>query len=229
MVFKDISFAAQQLHRLASGGIQINTTFGADVPGMASAKRLATQLASGSVPENLGQHAASVIANVGALSRFGAEYLWFGNEPIDHLDITLHLDPTPNPDSRVTLGDSVDALGLRKVNLDWRFNDIDRHTFKWMVDAIAGVASDLGRIKLDIDWSEFDDVVFWHFHNLCTTRMAENAREGVVDASCKVHGIDNLFVAGSSVFSTSGAGSPTLTIITLAIRLADHLKATLRS
>jgi len=58
-----------------------------------------------------------------------------------------------------------------------------------------------------------------------TTRMSTDPKMGVVDANCKVHGISNLFVAGSSVFPTGGIANPTLTIIALAIRLADHLKS----
>jgi choline dehydrogenase-like flavoprotein len=64
-------------------------------------------------------------------------------------------------------------------------------------------------------------------HHLGTTRMHASPRCGVVDAECKVHGLGNLFVAGSSVFPTGGYANPTLTIVALAIRLADHLRARL--
>jgi len=57
-----------------------------------------------------------------------------------------------------------------------------------------------------------------------TTRMADAPEHGVVDANCRVHGVDNLFIAGSSVFTTGGASNPTLTIVALALRLADHLR-----
>ena len=57
-----------------------------------------------------------------------------------------------------------------------------------------------------------------------TTRMHADPRRGVVDADCRVHGIANLYVAGSSVFPTSGAANPTLTIVALALRLAGHLR-----
>jgi choline dehydrogenase-like flavoprotein len=57
-----------------------------------------------------------------------------------------------------------------------------------------------------------------------TTRMSNDPRQGVVDANCQVHGISNLYVAGSSVFPTAGAGTPTFTLVALALRLADHLK-----
>ena len=56
-----------------------------------------------------------------------------------------------------------------------------------------------------------------------TTRMASNEREGVVDGDGKVFGVDNLYVAGSSIFTTSGAANPTLNIVALALRLAEHL------
>ena len=57
--------------------------------------------------------------------------------------------------------------------------------------------------------------------------MHDDPRQGVVDPNCKVHGVDNLFVAGSSVFPTGGASNPTLTLIALALRLGDHLKSLL--
>jgi choline dehydrogenase-like flavoprotein len=55
--------------------------------------------------------------------------------------------------------------------------------------------------------------------------MSEDPQHGVVDKHCRVHGMPNLFIAGSAVFPTGGHANPTLTIVALAIRLADHLKA----
>jgi len=60
-------------------------------------------------------------------------------------------------------------------------------------------------------------------HNIGGTRMHEDPSRGVVDANCKVHGIDNLFVASSSVFPTGSHANPTLTIVALSVRLGDHL------
>jgi choline dehydrogenase-like flavoprotein len=60
-----------------------------------------------------------------------------------------------------------------------------------------------------------------------TTRMNGDPKLGVVDTDCKVHGVDNLFVAGSSVFPTSGAANPTYTILALALRLSEHLRGKL--
>ena len=64
-------------------------------------------------------------------------------------------------------------------------------------------------------------------HHMGTTRMHRDPRHGVVDADCRVHGLANLFVAGSSVFPTGGYVNPTLTLVALALRLADHLKVVL--
>ena len=54
--------------------------------------------------------------------------------------------------------------------------------------------------------------------------MSDSPKQGVVDRNCKVHEVDGLYIAGSSVFPTAGHANPTLMIVSLAIRLADWLK-----
>ena len=87
--------------------------------------------------------------------------------------------------------------------------------------SLAG--SDWGRVRID-----FDDALSLPFkpddHHMGTTRMHNDPKLGVVDENCKVHGTDNLFIAGSSVFPSSGFANPTLTLVSLALRLADHIK-----
>ena len=63
---------------------------------------------------------------------------------------------------------------------------------------------------------------------MCTTRMSPDPRTGVVDRDCRVHGIANLYLAGSSVFATPGWANPTYTIVQMALRLGDHLAGELR-
>ena len=65
-------------------------------------------------------------------------------------------------------------------------------------------------------------------HHIGTTRMASSPSQGVVDENCKVHGLNNLYIASSSVFPTSSYANPTLTIVAMAIRLADYLKVVSR-
>lgn len=150
------------------------------------------------------------------------------------LRMVLRPEQAPNPDSRVMLSDERDELGLRRVKLDWRLSDLEKHTVREALQVIAkefGQAG-LGRIRM-YDWIATDED-FWSrdrfgvgAHHMGTTRMSDDPRQGVVDKDCTVHGIDNLHIAGSSVFPTSGVSNPTLTIIALALRLADHLEGQL--
>jgi choline dehydrogenase-like flavoprotein len=80
---------------------------------------------------------------------------------------------------------------------------------------------------VDPDSSELPRDVAGGWHHMGTTRMSDDPKRGVVDADCRVHGLSNLFVAGSSVFPTAGSGTPTLTLVALALRLADTLRRSL--
>jgi len=89
-----------------------------------------------------------------------------------------------------------------------------------------------GRVQIR-DWLLSDDRSWPSFisggwHHMGTTRMSADPKQGVVDANCKVHGVSNLFITGSSVFPTGGYANPTLTIIALAIRLADRVREVMR-
>ena len=84
--------------------------------------------------------------------------------------------------------------------------------------------SGLGRLRIPA--GEIEEP-WMNNHPMGTTRMHSDPKKGVVDENCRVHGISNLFMAGSSVFPTTGFANPTLTIVALAIRLADHLKGLL--
>lgn len=140
------------------------------------------------------------------------------------------LEQAPNADSRVTLGSGLDALGMRRARLDWKTTDLDRHTARRIRDLVtegflrAGLGTALpANQDPETGWPP-EPLQGSRGHHMGTTRMHPDPKHGVVDADCRVHGVDNLFIAGSSVFPTSGAGTPTLTILALALRLADHLQ-----
>jgi len=143
------------------------------------------------------------------------------------------VEATPRPDSRVTLSDQRDELGMPQVRVDWRLNPEDRRGLDRLRAVLHAVVRDRGLGTLVDDPS--NDETGWPpsmvggKHHMGTTRMHADPKEGVVDPDCRVHGLANLYVAGSSVFPTSGYANPTLTIVALALRLADHLKARLRS
>jgi choline dehydrogenase-like flavoprotein len=139
----------------------------------------------------------------------------------------LVAEQAPNPDSRITLSRERDRLGLNRVQLDWRLSPIDKYTIQRSQQILAQEfeRSGLGQLQIEIS----DDDTSWPtfygcYHHMGTTRMSTNPRQGVVNEHCQVHGISNLYIAGSSVFPTGGFANPTLTIIAVAIRLADHIK-----
>jgi choline dehydrogenase-like flavoprotein len=136
-------------------------------------------------------------------------------------------EQAPDPASRVTLGERRDALGVPEIRLDWKIGSKDfgsilgwLRIFDRTVDA-AGI----GRVLLPEEGWEAR--VIGGPHHMGTTRMAADSRRGVVDENCRVHGLANLYVAGSSVFTTGGYANPTLTLVALGLRLADHLKVEL--
>jgi len=147
-------------------------------------------------------------------------------------------EQAPNPQSRVMLSPEKDALGQNQTLLDWRLTDLDKKTYVEMAKSLAAEFGRLGigRIQapkwleessLDFFAGDFSRRLETARHHSGATRMSDDAKTGVVDKNCKVHGVANLYVAGSSVFPTIGYSSPTYTIVALAHRLADHLKTQL--
>ena len=136
-------------------------------------------------------------------------------------------EQVPHPQSRLTLTDDEDALGLRRLHLEWRFDRKDIENLNRGARLFAGFLehSKLGRLG-DSDL-HFDPAASAEFsrHHIGATRMHDEPTQGVVDRNCKVHGIDNLYVCGTSVFPTAGLANPTLTVMALAARLGDLLKS----
>ena len=137
-------------------------------------------------------------------------------------------EQAPNPSSRVMLGRTKDPLGVPVARLQWEMTDLDRHTLKVAVGRLrrAFNASGVARLNvpIDLDDSQWPSNIGCSWHHCGMTRMHDDPKRGVVDAHCRVHGIHNLYVAGSSVFTTNGHGNPTLTVVALSLRLADRIK-----
>jgi choline dehydrogenase-like flavoprotein len=155
-----------------------------------------------------------------------------GSPPVDHVQVTTRVEQAPNPNSRVTLDTERDRLGLNKAQLNWQLSPLDKRSMIRALEILGAEvgAAGIGRLQIilpeDDTWPE---TLRGGWHLMGTTRMSDNPRKGVVDRNCQVHGVHNLFIAGSSVFPTAGSGTPTLTLVGLAMRLADHLKARLAS
>jgi choline dehydrogenase-like flavoprotein len=142
--------------------------------------------------------------------------------------LDVHAEQLPNPDSRITLAQPRDRFGVHLPRIDWRYLPEDIRTVRGTLALIGGALEAGGHATLAWDPAGVEADMLrdgaYGGHHLGTARMSETPRTGVVDADCRVHGVENLFIAGGAVFPTSGQANPTLTILALALRLADHLK-----
>lgn len=142
--------------------------------------------------------------------------------------LDVHAEQEPNPLSRIKLGEDSDALGMRRVEVDWQYTKSDVST----VERSLKVMSDefrrtkVGEVRFDKETLEEELLRFGAYggHHIGTARMGTDRRTSVVDENCKIHSVKNLYVSGSAVFPTSSQANPTLTIIALSLRLAEHLR-----
>jgi choline dehydrogenase-like flavoprotein len=138
-----------------------------------------------------------------------------------------HMEQIPKPESRLDLSERKDRFGVNQLRIDWRIDPQEKASLcrlhKLVQERLA--AHGLGKLESRLDpfaddWPVSQDSA----HHLGTTRMHADPAYGVTDSDCRVHGVRNLYISGGSLFPTSGHANPTLTIVALTVRLADHLK-----
>jgi choline dehydrogenase-like flavoprotein len=169
----------------------------------------------------------------------GLQDWWLSRDPDGNPwgRVVTNAEAALNRDSRVTLSDELDAFGMHRVRLDWQVSPVDDKSFRETTLAFAAwlAEQDIGRMRI-YDWvlsetpiaagsAQSESMSSWH--HMCTTRMSADPALGVVDADCKMHGLSNLYIGGSSVFASAGFANPTYTIVQLALRLGDHLAETI--
>ncbi len=162
--------------------------------------------------------------NPGVSNRF----LFCGEEGV----VTNIIEQVPNRDSRVVLdGTARDAFGQPRLAVDWRYAPQDLATIRGLAEEVGKALAEQGAGRFQIAPSVLAGapVPGYHCHQMGTTRMAADPKFGVVDENCRVHGMRNLYVAGSSVFPTGGGANPTTTIVALALRLGEHLARAARN
>jgi choline dehydrogenase-like flavoprotein len=201
--------------------------------GIESFHILAQSIRDHKMPDDLIMHLAQILADSGA-TIYGKLR---GDQPklVQAYRLTNASETVPNPNSRITLSSERDQFSCNRVVLNWELTPIDTESLQRGYEIVGRELgrSGLGRLKTSIR-TEFrskisHDGAYWsQHHHMGTTRMQVDPKKGVVNANCQVHGVSNLFIAGSSVFPTSGSATPTLTIIALAVRLADHIKGEMR-
>ena len=195
-------------------------------PGVYAAARLRNMLLGRAWPAAPLRDLRTVLGAPGDIVRRAREKLGLRPGPVSRRDVLrVQLEQTPGSGNRILLSTQRDAAGQPRARLALRLcdQDTERHarSLRMAADSIGfdgPRAATALRAMLRAGQANFFS------HHMGTTRMAEDPRRGVVDGHCHVHGVSNLFVAGSSVFPTGGTAGPTLTIVALALRLARHLR-----
>ena len=147
-----------------------------------------------------------------------------GNGRVVAYRVNLAFEQVPHKDSRLTLGTELDALGQRKLEVNWCFTDDDQPSILKTLEILTHQVAQagLGTIDFGDELPSIENMTD-AAHQMGTTRMASRPEEGVVDTDCRVFGTENLYVAGSAIFPTGPSYSPTFTILALARRLGQHL------
>jgi choline dehydrogenase-like flavoprotein len=231
-----LSPTVQRARRVLNGNAHL--VFGyPGQPAVAVMRELLDSARRRRLPSNPLRQAGLLLADTGNL----AHILWrryrHGRSPAGiptDIKLQCYLEQAPNPDSRVMLSDQRDALGLPRLRSVWCLAEIERETLRVLAHTVSDEFRRLGMGDMRLDpWLD-DASDGWAarlsdaYHHAGTTRMAEDPSQGVVDSDGQVFGIAGLYACGGSVFPTSGYANPTLTIVALALRLADHLRATVK-
>lgn len=184
-------------------------------------------------------HASRVTSSLSDVIGYGYRRYVLGYDPVDAewsllpdksrrfgtFELLLNLEQAPDPDNRILLGPSRDALGQPRPHVVWRWRERDQQSLDHARTILVRELERAGIGRLvPIPGTALDPNAH---HHLGTTRMHRDPRRGVVDENGRLHGISNVFVAGSSIFPTGGCANPTLTIVALALRLTDHLRSLL--
>jgi len=208
-----------------------------EASGIAAGKNLYRSLRRGERPPDFLKSLGHILGDLPETLRAAKRFFVQGKSPLgspSRIRFQCYLEQEPDPESRVELAETRDALGLRQARVCWKINEMELRTLNVMTAAVgAQVAKlELGELVPDA-WltapgSDWKNNLGDAYHPIGTTRMSSSAATGVVNPNCEVFGVSGLYVAGSSVFPTSGYGNPTLLIVALAFRLADHLASSVR-
>ena len=208
--------------------------------GMDSLRAIGDSLSDGRIVDDVWQHLGAILGDLDVIADAAWKTLFntksgpLSHPPSDDVPVIgayadLNIEQAPNRDSRVSLGDELDKFGQPRTVLDWQLSETDSRT---AAAALLNLGLEAGRLGLGrMRLIEGSDALpeAWPVrmtgsrHHMGTARMSANARTGVTDSWGRVHSTENVFVAGSALFPTSGYANPTLTIVALALRQAAYL------
>jgi choline dehydrogenase-like flavoprotein len=227
-----LSCAAQRNGRLLNASVAPLYVFDPD-SGWESAKSLLRDLGAAQPSPGGLAKLKNVACDIGDVAR-NAMRRATRRRPIvrvAEIKLVADIEQQPDPDSRIMLGGERDRFGVPRPRIDWRLSELEKHTAERFAAYLQGEFQRLGLGRLEPEaWLTSSQPITSApvgetLHHLASTRMSSDPAHGAVDQNCRVHDLQNLYVAGSSVFATGGHANPTFTIVALALRLADHLRA----
>lgn len=200
-----------------------------------AAKRILKSARRARVHTDLGGDFATTVGNPGKVLKAAWRH-YVRNQPPSVGSTQPYLgvggEQAPNPNSRVTLSRERDGLGQRRAVLDWRLSDLETRSIEIFTEHLSSEwdrldIADIGLSEVQLRGRESGKHGGYvdGNHHIGTTRMGADPRTSVVDARCRVHGYENLYIGSSSVFPTGGGSNPTFTILALCLRIADDIKA----
>jgi choline dehydrogenase-like flavoprotein len=218
------------LPRLLSDDVLLN---GNESEGVRSFRILRAAVNNGELPADFTNHLKNMVTDIGGVALAirrktlrGCQNIIQKRQKVIVYRLDQMTEQIPNPDSRVTLSEECDALGRQRVKLNWKLSPLDIRSVMRAQEIMDEEvrAAGLGRLRIELRDENNLPLIKGGWHHMGTTRMHTDPRKGVVDENCRVHDISNLFIAGPSLFPTGGYANPVLTIVALALRLADHIK-----
>jgi len=198
-------------------------------------KSIKQDIANRRWPENMLSKLSKIVGNADTMANLAYKNIFDTDKRLFDVEsrksgqlcsVSINMEQFQNDNSRVLLSDELDNLGLPKIKLDWQLSDEDSRTLEVATRELASMLgrTNSGRLRLTSDLANNTPSYSISCHHSGTTRMASAPERGVVDKDCRAHGIQNLYIIGSSVFPSIGWANPTLTIVALSVRLAETLR-----
>jgi len=229
-VFVELLDEFQRNNKLPNNSFNFLNIYQPENPGYTALKKI-RNAAQGMHPlSNLYKDMAGVAMNLdGIVNQWRNRHV---DNPQYKYAIMTYMDQIPNPNSKVVLADNMDELGVRRTRVEWDYLKKDQEHVIRINEMLAKAVGEkgIGRIKMETNLG--DTSVFKRLmqdssgggHQMGTTRIGSDIETSVVDSNLRVHGSENLYCAGSSVFPTYSWVNPTMTIVALSLRLNRHLR-----
>ena len=183
------------------------------------------------------QHAMNILSSQLEIAKFSANRVWADKLAVRRYPFAIvhpksnvfrlevHSEQMPNRESRIMLTSDRDALDMPRLKVHWHYSPLDIRTVDEGLKLLQAELAAWGGGKLDYTSEELEQCIWCQgAHHIGTVRMSKHVADGVVNIDCRVHGLENLYIASSGVFPTSSQANPTLTIVAMTLRLADYLK-----